>query len=102
MGKWRIKLVLLFTILNTIGIFAIIPYEITLIGGQSVSGDIPTSLIVIINSTFQVLYMFVLILVGLRFQNRTGLNAPLLNGIVYPKTRVHISKKWLYKEELFN
>jgi len=46
-GKWRIKLVLLFTILNTIGIFAIIPYEITLIGGQSVPGDIPTSLIVI-------------------------------------------------------
>ena len=36
--------------------------------------------------------MFVLILVGLRLQNRTGLNAPLLNGIVYPKTRVHISK----------
>lgn len=95
MGKWRIKLVLLFTILNTIGIFAIIPYEITLMGDQSVPGDIPTSLIVIINSTFQVLYMFVLILVGLRLQNRTGLNAPLLNGIVYPKTRVHISKKWL-------
>ncbi|WP_418302701.1 CPBP family intramembrane glutamic endopeptidase [Lysinibacillus fusiformis] len=95
MGNWRIKLVLLFTILNIIGIFAIIPYSITLMGDQSVPGDIPTSLIVIINSTFQVLYMFVLILVGLRLQNRTGLNASLLNGLVYPKTRVHISKKWL-------
>lgn len=95
MGNWRIKLVLLFTILNTIGIFAIIPYVITLMGDQSVPGDIPTSLIVIINSTFQALYMFVMILVGLRLQNRIGLNAPLLNGIVYPKTRVHISKKWL-------
>lgn len=95
MGNWRIKLVLLFTILNIIGIFAIIPYSLTLMGNQSVPGDSPISFIIIINSTIQVLYMFVLILVGLRLQNRTGLNAPLLNGIVYPKTRVHISKKWL-------
>lgn len=95
MGNWRIKLVLLFTILNIIGIFAIIPYSLTLMGNQSVPGDSPISLIIIINSTIQVFYMFVLILVGLRLQNRTGLNAPLLNGIVYPKTRVHISKKWL-------
>src|SRR5699024_6166531 len=34
-------------------------------------------------------------LVGLRLQNRTGLNAPILNGLVYPKMRVHMSKKWL-------
>ncbi|GGP16911.1 CPBP family intramembrane glutamic endopeptidase [Oceanobacillus neutriphilus] len=95
MGKWRIKLVLLFAILNTIGIFAIIPYQITLMGGQSASGDIPNSLIVMINSTVQIVYMFVMILIGLRLQNRTGLNAPVLNGIVYPETRIHISKKWL-------
>ncbi|GAA0323759.1 CPBP family intramembrane glutamic endopeptidase [Oceanobacillus sp. FSL W7-1293] len=95
MGNWRIKLVLLFTILNTIGIIAIIPYELTLMGNQSITGDIPTSLIIIINSTFQALYMFVMILVGLRLQNRTGLNAPILNGMVYQKTWVHISKKWL-------
>lgn len=95
MGNWRIKLVLLFTILNTIGIIAIIPYELTLMGNQSITGDIPTSLIIIINSTFRALYMFVMILVGLRLQNRTGLNAPILNGMVYQKTWVHISKKWL-------
>ncbi|ARJ39335.1 hypothetical protein SporoP8_10900 [Sporosarcina ureae] len=95
MGNWRIKLVLLFTILNTIGIFAIIPYQMALMGNQPVPGNIPTSLIVTINSTVQVLYMFVLILVGLRLQNRTGLTTPLLNGMVYPKTRVHISKKWV-------
>src|SRR5690625_1171769 len=95
MGNWRIKLVLLLTILSAIGIFAIIPYEITLMSNQSKPGDIPTSLIVMINSTFQILYIFVMILVGLRLQNRTGLNAPILNGLVYPKMRVHMSKKWL-------
>lgn len=95
MGNWRIKLALLLLILNTIGILAIIPYEITLMGSQSTSGEIPASLIIIINSTFQILYMFIMILVGLRLQNRTGLNTSILNGIVYPKTRVHISKKWL-------
>ncbi|WP_313238454.1 CPBP family intramembrane glutamic endopeptidase [Sporosarcina ureae] len=94
MEKWRIKLVLLFTILNIIGIIAIIPYQMTLMGSQPVPGNIPTSLIIIINSTVQVLYTFVLILVGLRLQNRTGLTTPILNGMVYPKTRVHISKKW--------
>lgn len=82
-------------ILNTIAIFAIIPYRITLMGDQSVSGDSPTSLIVMINLIFQVLYMFVLIRVGIRLQNRTGLNTPILNGIVYPKAQLHISKKWL-------
>ena len=95
MGNWRIKLALVFTALNTIGIIAIIPYDLTLMGNQSVSGDIPPSLIIIINSTVQALYMFGMILVGLRLQNRTGLNAPILNGMVYHKTRVHISKKWL-------
>lgn len=95
MRKWRVKLVLLLVILNTIGILAIIPYEITLMGNQSIPADIPTSLIVFINSTFQVLYMFVMILVGLRLQNRTGLNTPILNGIVYDKKQVHISKRWL-------
>ncbi|WP_313236970.1 CPBP family intramembrane glutamic endopeptidase [Sporosarcina ureae] len=96
MGNWRIKLVLLLTILSTIGIFAIIPYQMTLMGNQPIPGNIPTSIIVIINSAVQVLYMFVLILVGLRLQNRTGLTSPLLNGMVYSKTRVHISKKWLF------
>ena len=95
MGNWRMKLVLLLTVINTIGIFAIIPYQLALMGNQLVPGNLPTSWIVSINSTVQVLYMFVLILVGLRLQRRTGLSTPLLNGIVYPETRVHISKKWL-------
>jgi membrane protease YdiL (CAAX protease family) len=64
-------------------------------GTQSTSGDIPAPLIITINSAFQVLYMFIMILVGLRLQNRTGLNTPILNGIVYPETRIHISKRWL-------
>ncbi|ARJ37748.1 hypothetical protein SporoP8_01915 [Sporosarcina ureae] len=54
-------------------------------GEQSVQTGIPTSLKVIINSTIQALYMFVMILIGLRLQNRTELSAPILDGIVYHK-----------------
>lgn len=97
MRNWRIKLVLLFTVLNMIGILAIIPYQMSLMGNQPLPGNIPMSLIVLINSTVQVVYMFVLVLVGVRLQNRTGLQAPLLNGIVYPEERVPISKKWLVR-----
>ena len=97
MGNWRIKLVLLLTVLNMIGIFAIIPYQTSLMGDQPLPGNIPMSLIVLINSTVQIVYMFVLIVVGVRLQNRTGLQAPLLNGIVYPEARVSISKKWIVR-----
>jgi hypothetical protein len=41
MGNWRLKLALLFTIINTIGIIAVIPYELTLMGDQSVPGGLP-------------------------------------------------------------
>ena len=95
MGKWRMKLVWLITALNILGVFAVIPYSIALVGDQSQLIDIPISAVMVINSTVQVVYMFVLILIGLRLQNRTGLNAALLNGIAYPEQRVHISKKWV-------
>lgn len=95
MEKWRIKLVFLLTILNTIGVFAIIPYSITLMESQTLSGDLPNLLIVIINSTFQIVYMFVLILIGLKLQQHTSLEVPLLNGLVYPEKKVHISKQWI-------
>lgn len=94
MRSWRIKLTLLLAVLNAIGILAIIPYSITLTGGDSLPEGVSPSLVVIGNSIFQFLYMFVMILIGLRLQKRTRLNTPILNGIVY-HTRVSISKKWL-------
>ena len=95
MEKWRIKLVFLLTILNAIGVFAIIPYSIALMGSQNLPDDLPNSLIVIINSIYQVVYMFVLILIGLKLQRHTSLEVPLLNALVYPEKKVHISKQWI-------
>ena len=95
MEKWRIKLVFLLTILNALGVFAIIPYSLTLMESQTLPGDLPNLLIVIINSTFQIVYMFVLILIGLKLQQHTSLEVPLLNGLVYPEKKVHISKQWM-------
>lgn len=95
MGNWRIKSAILLLIFNIIGILAIIPYNMTLMSTQPTSGDIPTPIVIIINSTFQATYIFVMILIGLRLQKRTGLDTPILNRIVYPNVHVHISKKWL-------
>lgn len=95
MGKWRLKLVLLLTLLNIIGILTIIPYEYALMSKESPPGNLPNYLIIVINSITQVIYMFLMILIGLRLQKRTGLNTSILNGLVYPEYKVHISKKGL-------
>src|SRR5690625_7846510 len=95
--KWRIKLVLFLTLLGAIGIVAIIPYEITTLMNtefyQTNSEAIPVSLTV--NSIFQIVFLFLLVLIGIRLQRRTGLSTPKLENFVYEKKVQHFSKKWL-------
>lgn len=92
---WRIKLALVLLILNTAGILSIIPYETTLMNNQFISDDMSTALIIIINSALQILYIFIMILIGLRLQNRAGLTTPILEGLIYHNKSVKISKKTL-------
>ncbi len=95
--KWRIKLVLFLTLLGAIGIVAIIPYEITTLMNtefyQTNSEAIPVSLTV--NSIFQIVLLFLLVLIGVRLQRRTGLGTPKLEGFVYERKLQSFSKKWL-------
>ena len=94
--KWKIKLVLLLTILGAIGIIAIIPYQMTtLMSDQALPIDTPIALVITVNSLAQVLQIFILVLIGVRLQKRTGLSAPILEGIVYDKKIPVISKKWM-------
>lgn len=97
-GTWRMKLVVLLAVMSTIGIIAIIPYELTFMQGQPLPEGVPEGLsptaVIAINSTVQALYIFVLILFGLRMQARTGLRVPLLEGIVYNVDRPQFSKRW--------
>lgn len=89
--KWRMKLVFLLTILGAIGVFAIIPYEMTTLNNNTSS--IPDALVETINSITKILFLFVLVLIGVRLQRRTGLNAPILDSLVYKKDRPSLSKK---------
>lgn len=95
--KWRIKLVLFLTLLGAIGIVAIIPYEITTLMNkefyQTNSEAIPVSLTV--NSIFQIVLLFLLVLIGVRLQRRTGLSTPKLENFVYERKLQPFSKKWL-------
>lgn len=95
MSEWRIKLVMVLAVLSAIGIIAIIPYELTIMQGQPLPEGLSSTVVIAINSTVQMLYVFVLILFGLRMQSRTGLGVPLLEGIVYNKSRPQFSKTWL-------
>ena len=95
--KWRIKLVLFLTLLGAIGIVAIIPYEITTLMNtefyQTNSEAIPVSLTV--NSIIQIGFLFLLVLIGVRLQRRTGLSTPKLENFVYKRKLQRFSKKWL-------
>src|SRR5699024_7106818 len=95
--KWKIKLVLFLTLLGAIGIIAIIPYEITTLMNtefyQANAEAIPVSLT--INSIFQIVLLFLLVLIGVRLQRRTGLSNPKLEHFVYNKKVKPFSKKWL-------
>src|SRR5699024_956155 len=57
--------------------------------------ELPSYLLIMINSITQVIYMFFMILIGLRLQKRTGLNTSILSALVYPEYKIHISKKAL-------
>lgn len=99
--KWNIKLVFVLTLLGAIGTIAIIPYEMTTLmsneSGQSDLGGVPAGFIITINSIIQIIFLFFLVLLGVRFQRRTGLNAPLLESLVYERKLLPISKKWLLR-----
>lgn len=97
--KWRIKLVLFLTFLATVGIVAIIPYEITTLMNEDYYKNNPEapsiSLVITINSVIRVVYVFLLVLIGVRLQRRTGLNTSKLESFVYEKKFPSFSKKWL-------
>lgn len=97
--KWRIKLVLLLTLLGVIGIAAIIPYEMTTLMNeefyQTNPEAKPVPLVVTINSMIQIVFLFLLVLIGVRLQRRAGLSAPKLESFVYEKKLHRFSKKWL-------
>lgn len=97
--KWRIKLVLLLTLLGAIGIVAIIPYEITTLMNeefyQTNPEAMPIPFVVMVNSIIQIVFLFLLVLIGVRLQRRAVLGTPLLASFVYEKKLQRFSKKWL-------
>ncbi|UOQ84737.1 CPBP family intramembrane glutamic endopeptidase [Gracilibacillus salinarum] len=99
MRKWHIKLALLLTFLGGIGIVAIIPYEMTILMNnefyQSSPEAMPVSLVVTVNSIIDILLLFVMVLIGVRLQERTSLKAPILERLIYGKKPQTLSKKWM-------
>lgn len=86
-NKWKIKLVLLLTILGTIGIISVIPYVLS----QGIQPSNPW-----LGGFVQILQLFLMVLIGVRLQRRTGLRAPILEGFVYERKKPVFSKKWLF------
>src|SRR5699024_2725598 len=78
-----------------IGIIAIIPYEMATLMDQQNVGGIPIELVIMINKIVQIVFLFVLVLFGIRFQKRTSLSAPLLESLIYERKLLPYSKKWL-------
>lgn len=93
--KWPMKLVLILTFLGAIGIIAIIPYEMTVLLQDDLPGALPVPIIVTINSITQLTLLFVLVLIGVRLSERTGLGAPIIKAYVYERRWLPISKTWM-------
>ncbi|MDX8044458.1 CPBP family intramembrane glutamic endopeptidase [Gracilibacillus sp. S3-1-1] len=98
-NKWKMKLTLLLTLLGAIGIIAIIPYEMTALMNdevpQSLPNPVPASLVMTINSIIRIIFLFVLVLFGVRLQKRTSLRAPIFEALIYDRKELHISTKWI-------
>lgn len=95
-NKWKMKLVLLLTVLGFIGIISIIPYSMaTLMNDQSIPDFIPIPLVLAINSISSTVQIFIMVLLGVRMQWRTSLRAPILEGLLYGKKIPKISGKWM-------
>ena len=96
MYKWKMKLVLLFTILGTVGIIALIPYSMTTLKtSELIPEGISLSFVMTVNTIAQVIQLFVMVLIGVRLQDRAGLGAPIFEGLMYEKKVPKISIKWM-------
>ena len=99
--KWQMKLVLLLTLLGAVGIVAIIPYEYTMLMDtefyQSHPDAMPLPFVITINSVIKIGFLFILVLIGVRLQRRTGLGVPKIESLVYEKQLPNFSRKgvWL-------
>ena len=96
MHKWKMKLVLLFTILGTVGIIALIPYSMTTLKTiELIPEGISLSFVMTVNIIAQVIQLFVMVLIGVRLQDRAGLGAPIFESLAYGKEVPKISGKWM-------
>lgn len=96
MNKWKFKLVLILTILGTIGIIALIPYSMTTLQtSELIPEGISLSFVMTVNTIAQVIQLFVMVLIGVRLQDRAGLGAPIFESLAYGKEVPKISGKWM-------
>ena len=62
---------------------------------QSKTEVLPISFVIAINSSVQIIFLFLLVAIGLRLQRRTALSTVILESLIYEKKFLRFSKKWL-------
>lgn len=93
------RLFVLLILLGTVGIIALIPYELAMIKHTELppeAGDLTPPVIVSVNTLSQMFILIVLVFLGERTLHRTGLGAPFLNAFVHKRELPAFSMQWVY------
>lgn len=93
------RLFILLVLLGTVGILALIPFELAMIDQtepSSEAGELEPRVIVGVNTLSQIFILVVLVFFGERMLKRTGLGAPYLNAWIHQQEVPSFSKRWIY------
>ncbi|WP_139488443.1 CPBP family intramembrane glutamic endopeptidase [Brevibacillus dissolubilis] len=103
MAKQRnLRIALFFTILGVIAAFAIVPYQLSLLGGDAAkSASVPLPVLYTLMALQTGALVLIASVLGLRMASRVGLGTPILREWLYERRSPSISKQWIWYSILF-
>jgi len=95
----NVRLLLLLIGLGTVGIIALIPYELSMFDLRPLppeAGNLTPTVIVSINTLSKIFMLIVFVFLGERMLRRTNLDVPYFHAWVHKQPMPRFSIKWLY------
>lgn len=93
----HLRIALFFTLLGIIAAFAIVPYQLNLLGGDMAQNPpLPLPVLYWIMALQTGTLVFIASLLGLRMAARVGLDTPILREWLYERRKPTISSQWVW------
>lgn len=98
MRNFNWKLFIVLVVLGSIGVFAIIPYELAIFDPSELppeAAELNQAVVAVVNSFAQVFLVMVSVFIGMLTMNRTQLKVPFIESLVAGKKLPTISMRWI-------